>query len=133
MARASTNAPPIVILSPVLGDQRCMSKGTIDWTLFESIEQVVSELVARKMYAGVHTPLAQIAKDSEDIIAVLDQLETLVRYLEAEESRSDLPDAWKHNHTEQVGELRSAYQELLDLVTSILPQQALEMLRDRMH
>lgn len=110
-----------------------MSKGTIDWTLFESIEEVVSELVARKMYAGVHRPLAQIAKDSEDIIAVLDQLETLVRYLEAEENRPDLPEAWRHNHDAQVGELRAAYQELLDLVTSILPQQALEMLRDKMH
>jgi hypothetical protein len=110
-----------------------MSKEDIDWTLFETIEQVVAELVARKMYAGVHRPLAKIAQDSEDIIAVLDQLETLVQYLQTEGRRAELPDAWQQNQDAQVCELRLAYDELLDLVTSILPQRALELLRDKMH
>ena len=110
-----------------------MGTNEIDWTLFETIEQVVAELVARRMYRGVHKPLARIAQESEDIIAVLDQIETLVEYLGSEQNRDQLPDAWRKDSDEQLYQLRVAYEELLDVVTSILPQQALEILRDRMH
>jgi hypothetical protein len=110
-----------------------MSTHEIDWTLFETIEQVVAELVARRMYRGVHKPLSKIARESEDIIAVLDQIETLVEYLASGQDRDRLPDAWRKDSDAQLYELRVAYGELLDVVTSILPQQALEILRDKMH
>jgi hypothetical protein len=110
-----------------------MVTNEIDWTLFETIEQVVAELVSRRMYRGIHKPLSRIARESEDIIAVLDQIETLVEYLTSEQHRAQLPDAWRKDSDAQLYELRLAYGELLDVVTSILPQQALDILRDKMH
>jgi len=110
-----------------------MSAKPIDWSLFESIEQVVSELMKRQMYNPVHGPISQITRESEDVIACLDQLNILLHFMANEIGRSNLPDTWNVNPEGQVEELQKAYDELLAVVTTILPQQALELLRDRMH
>jgi hypothetical protein len=110
-----------------------MGNRTVDWTLFESIEQVVTELVQRQMYHPVHLPLTEIARESEDIIACLDQLEILLQFMANDIGRTNLPDTWNVNHKDQLVELEAAYEALLAVVTTILPQRALTLLKDKMH
>ncbi len=116
-----------------MATESIMGNRTIDWTLFESIEQVVTELAERKMYYPVHMPLTQIARESEDIIACLDQLDMLLQFMENDIGRTNLPDTWNVNHESQLRELESGYECLLAVVTTILPQRALVLVKDRMH
>jgi hypothetical protein len=110
-----------------------MGNRTVDWTLFESIEEVVAELVKRQMYYPVHLPLSEIARESEDIIACLDQLNILLQFMANEAGRINLPETWNVNHEDQLAELEQAYEALLAVVTTILPQRALILLKDKMH
>lgn len=110
-----------------------MGNKSIDWTLFESIEQVVAELVQRKMYYPVHRPLSEIAKESEDIIACLDQLDILLQFMANDLGRTNLPETWNVNHEGQLLELQEAYDALVAVVTDILPIRALALLKDKMH
>lgn len=110
-----------------------MGNKTVDWSLFESIEQVVTELVQREMYFPVHRPLTEIARESEDIIACLDQLDILLQFMANDVGRTNLPDTWNVNYQGQLLELEAAYEALLAVVTTILPQRALTLLKDKMH
>jgi hypothetical protein len=110
-----------------------MGNKTIDWTLFESIEQVVTELAQRQMYYPVHLPLSEIARESEDIMACLDQLDILLHFMTNDVGRTNLPETWNVNYEHQLLELEQAYDSLLAVVTTILPQRALILLKDKMH
>jgi hypothetical protein len=110
-----------------------MGNKTVDWTLFDSIEQVVAELVQRQMYFPVHLPLTEIARESQDIIACLDQLDILLQFMANDAGRINLPDTWNVNHKDQLLELEAAYEALLAVVTKILPERALVLLKDKMH
>jgi hypothetical protein len=85
------------------------------------------------MYYPVHLPLSEIARESEDIIACLDQLNILLQFMANEAGRINLPETWNVNHEDQLAELEQAYEALLAVVTTILPQRALILLKDKMH
>jgi hypothetical protein len=110
-----------------------MGNAHVDWTLFDSLEQLVAELVQRDLYHPVHKPLTRIAQETEVVIACLERLEQLVTCLHTEDGRARLHESWKNDPLAQVEHLEEGLIALLDVVTTILPSQALEILRDRMN
>jgi hypothetical protein len=110
-----------------------MAGRNVDLSAFDTLEVMVTELRERGLYEVVHDPLAAIAAEVGAALACMEQLDVLINKIESQELRSTLAAWWHTEPQQQALALESGYDQLCTVVTLILPQQALALLRNHLH
>jgi hypothetical protein len=119
----------------IFAEPICMREKFIDIDLgiFDTLDVVVAELVERQRYDPVHQPLADIVCECEVVLGCMAQIDRLLHNLEDENLRNSLAPTWRIEPERQMLALEIAFDDLRTVVTIILPQRALSLLRDQLH
>lgn len=110
-----------------------MAGRNVDLSAFDTLDVMVTELMDRGLYGRVHDPLAAIAAEVGAALACMEQIDALIKKIESEELRGTLAVWWQIEPQQQALALESGYDQLCTVVTIILPQQALALLRQHLH
>ena len=104
----------------------------IDLTVFDSLDEIVSELMRTARYSEVQERLKDIYCETERVLACLDKLWSFMYLLSDSETAALLGPAWRTNRTAQTATLIEAYDELLTVATTILPRMAVRAVANQL-
>ena len=106
-----------------------MRKPSFDPDSFDQLDELVDTFLRTVRQPGAHANLMKLMAEAELIVACVDRMDELIQIMEKKETGIVLPTTWVSNREEQIRALYSGCDDLIEVVTEILPVKVVSVVK----